>query len=185
MSTFNPGDRVAFYSRGRKQEAEVIRVNAKSLSIRLADGRLRRLPASRFHRLEAHENNVIPFPVHACGIGTRVWFRGDDGLPVAGIIVGINAHSAQVRPDDGSAAFWRVTHHKIRRLDQELPKRPDDVVLHEIARCYARLERAWNPDVRPHMRRQVNRRLNLLFRELGRHVPRQEALAFGLNQPKP
>ncbi len=113
-----------------------------------------------------------------------MWFRSREGAPIVGIIVGINAHSAQIRPDDGAVPYWRVAHEHIRRVEDELPKRPDHLVLQDIARCYARLEHTWKPGRQPHVRRQINQRLKTLFKELGRYVDADEALTWALKEPR-
>lgn len=179
------GDRVSWWTRGLLRTGTITRVNPKTVTVQVDDGPTARLEPMRLTVIDAPPavvENVIQFPHHAAGVGARVWFQLPNRTAMSGTVVAVDAYHTKIQPDDGSAIQYTVAHAFVSRQSDQLPKRPDDVVMHEIARCYTRIERNWNRNISPRMEKQVERRLRLLFQEFGRHVSRDEAIDFAIGK---
>lgn len=124
MTEFRPGDRVSFLNKREKCVGTILRIMPNTALVELGPGSTRRVP---LRRLTSHQEqgdaNIIPFPVHACGVGKRVWFllRGPRyDMPMSGTVLALNRHSTQIKPDNGAADYYWVRHPYVYRNRAEV-----------------------------------------------------------------
>lgn len=184
MPNIKIGHHVNFTHRGHPMTGEVIRINVKTMTVELETGRTIRKRAEQLTLVPPKANNILYLPSHMCGRGRRVKFRGPGGLEMTGIVASVTSEEVRVLPDAGPADSWTLPHDQISALEGNLPARSEDSILHEIARCYARLKygHQGNAPDGEKVRRHIDKRLRSLFRELGHYVHEKDALDWALNQ---